>query len=131
MLDTFRKHPYLASAFALTSALALFFAIRIAIDVIYWSAHENEPVRPWMTVGYVAKSWDLNPRVIDETAGLPLPVDGRPFTLQEIATQRGVPVEEIIKQIEAAVAQLTARKQDGQERDGQERGGQEHGGQKP
>lgn len=109
MIALFRKHPYLASAFLFTSALALFFAVRFSIDVIYWSAHEREPIRPWMTVGYVGKSWELNPREIDAVAGTPLPVD-HPLTLQEIANQRGVPVEDIIKKVEAAVAELQDRK---------------------
>jgi hypothetical protein len=89
-------------------ALTLFFAIRILSGAIYWSQHKQESVRPWMTIGYIGKSWDLPPRVIDETAGLPLPVDGRPFTIQEIADQRGVPPAEIIAQVEQAIAKLKA-----------------------
>ncbi|MGB8817675.1 MAG: hypothetical protein WCC66_07105 [Rhizobiaceae bacterium] len=96
----------LISAFMLASLVALFFAARFLAGVVYWQSHENEPVQPWMTIGYVGKSWDLNPRVIDETAGLPLPIKGRPFTLQEIADQRGVPVSDIIAEVEAAVAKL-------------------------
>ena len=102
----YQRHPLLMSAFLMTSLLALFFAGRFLFGVIYWQSHENEPIRPWMTVGYVGKSWDLNPRVIDDAAGLPLPVNGRPFTLQEIADQRGVPVSQIIAEVEAAVAKL-------------------------
>lgn len=108
--DAYRRHPKLVSAFALALALTLFFAVRFVIGFTYWAAHHEEPIRPWMTIGYVGKSWDLNPRVIDETAGLPLPVDGRPFTIKEIAEQRNVPVEEIIKQVEDAVAKLRAEK---------------------
>jgi hypothetical protein len=108
--DNFRRHPKLISAFALALALTLFFAVRFVIGFIYWSAHHEEPVRPWMTIGYVGKSWDLNPRIIDETAGLPLPVNGRPFTIKEIAEQRNVPAEDIIKKVEDAVAKLRAEK---------------------
>jgi hypothetical protein len=108
--DAFRRHPKLVSAFALALALTLFFALRFLTDFIYWSQHHEEPIRPWMTIGYVGKSWDLNPRIIDETAGLPLPVDGRPFTIQEIADERGVPPADIIKKVEEAIAKLKAEK---------------------
>ncbi len=64
-----------------------------------------------MTVGYVGRSWDLNPREID---ALPPPeVAGRPLTLQGMADGRGVAVEEVIGLVEDAVRTLR-----GQERAG-------------
>ena len=112
MKAVFRNHPYLSSAFLLAAALTLFFAVTAALDLIYWSSRDREPVRPWMTVGYVARSWDLHGPDIDALAGLPLP-QGRPLTLNEIAVERGVPVAEIIAQVEAAVAKLIAEKAEG------------------
>jgi hypothetical protein len=56
-----------------------------------------------MTVSYVGRSWGLVPREIDRLAGLPLP-QGHPLTLAEIASGRGVPVAEIIGEVEEAVA---------------------------
>lgn len=104
----YQRHPRLVTALALASALTLFFAIRFLTGFIYWSNHRQEPIAGWMTIGYVGKSWGLNPRALDKEAGFPLPAD-HPFTLNEIAAQRGVPVEEIIKQAEAAVAKLKAQ----------------------
>ena len=80
----FQRHPRLVTALALASALTLFFAVRFLTDFIYWSNHRQEPIAGWMTIGYVGKSWGLDPRVIDKEAGLPLPV-GHPLTLNEIA----------------------------------------------
>ncbi|MGL4239067.1 hypothetical protein [Tabrizicola sp.] len=105
-----RAKPVLTSAFLLACALTLFFAGNFAYRTVYWATHQEEPVRPWMTVGYVGRSWDLDPREIDRLAGLPLPeVKGRPQPLSEIARDRGVPVEEIITLVEAAIAELRAR----------------------
>lgn len=119
MRQIFRRHPVLMGVVTLSLALTLFFAIRLAVGAIYWSAHEREPVQAWMTVGYVGRSWDLDPREIDRIAGLPLP-QGHPLTLQEIARERGVPVAEIIAGVEAAVAELQAHKAEEAEREGQE-----------
>lgn len=99
-----RRHPLLVTAFVLASLAALFFAVRMTLSVVYWRLHEEEPIRPWMTVGYIGKSWGLDPRLIDEVAGLPPPAGRHPFTLTEIARRRGVPVEHVIADVEAAIA---------------------------
>lgn len=107
-VQLFRRHPKLVSALLLSSTLALVFLGRFLVQLIYWSGHQNEPVQAWMTMGYVGHSWDLNPRRLDELAGLPKPVNGHPKTLAEIAKERGVPVSEVIAQVEAAIAQAKA-----------------------
>ncbi len=107
MNAAFRRHPILVSAFVLFTLVALVFAGRFTYRVAYWTTHHNQPVAAWMTVGYVAHSWHLDPRAIDELAGLPPPT-GAPLTLGEIATERGVPVDQIIAAVEAAIARLQA-----------------------
>ncbi len=117
MIKDLRRRPILTLAFVLACALTLFFAVRFGVQAVYWSSHPDEPVQPWMTVGYVARSWGLDARAIDAVAGLPLPeVKGHPQPLSEIAQDRGVPVEEVIEAVEAAVEQLLAEKagKDGQ-----------------
>ena len=111
MRSAFRRHPVLVSAFVLFTLLALFFAGRFATRAIYWSTHQNQPVAAWMTVGYIAHSWNLDPRDLEVAAGLPPPVAGRPLTLGEIASERGVPVSQIIAAVEAAITRLQADRQ--------------------
>jgi hypothetical protein len=109
-MTLWRKHPYLVAAFALALALTLFFAGRFVVQVAYWSdpAHRNQTVQGWMTVGYVGRSWGLDPREIDDIAGLPRP-EGHPKPLVEIAAERGVPVTDLIAEVEAAIVTLKAR----------------------
>jgi hypothetical protein len=111
MISSLRAHPFLTTGFAFATALSLFFAIRFGLDVIYWSDHEREAVRPWMTIGYVNRSWDIEPKELEYLAGLPLPKE-RPLTLQELADEQGIPVEVVIKRVEAAIVVLNARKQE-------------------
>lgn len=114
MLRLWRKRPLLVSAFLLATALTLFFGFRFVRYTIYWSdpAHHQEVVQGWMTVGYIGKSWRLDPREIDRVAGLPVPEHGHPLTLRQIAQARGVPVEDVIAEVDAAIAEL--RKADAQ-----------------
>jgi hypothetical protein len=74
----------------LAVAYSLFFATRLIVGMVYWSGHKHEPDSAWMTVGYVAQDWHLDPRKIDGLAGLPLP-EGHPLSLTEIARPRRVP----------------------------------------
>jgi hypothetical protein len=108
----FKNHPFAASGFLLATAVTLFFMIRIVTSAIYWAdpAHHNETVKPWMTVGYIAKSWDLDPREIDVLAGLPTPEEHGPWTIKEIAQARGVAVQVVIDQVNATIAVLQVKK---------------------
>ena len=109
LLTLWRARPWLTSAFLMACAVTLFFAGRFVAYSVYWATHQEVPVEPWMTVGYVARSWGLEPRALDAEAGTPVPqVKGHPQTLEEIARDRGVPVAEVIAEVEAAVAQLKA-----------------------
>jgi hypothetical protein len=115
LLTLWRARPVLTSAFLLACALTLFFAGRFTVHTVYWAMHQEEPIRPWMTVGYAARSWGMDPREVDAMAGMPLPeVKGRPQPLSEIAADRGVPVSEVIAEVEAAIAKLRARKDSGE-----------------
>ena len=124
MVRLFRRHPYVMSVLVLSLGLVLFFAGRFTLRLIYWETHREEAVAGWMTVGYVGRSWGFDPREIDRVAGLPLP-EGRPFTLEEIARDRGVPVSEVIAEVEAALAVLQAERDrdEGEREDGAEGGG--------
>lgn len=109
MVRVFRRHPLAVSVLVLALLLALFFAGRFTLRAIHFAQHREEPVAGWMTVGYVGRSWGFDPREIDRIAGLPLP-EGRPSTLEEIAKARGVPVSQVVAEVEAALAVLQAER---------------------
>lgn len=110
MIRLWRARPVLTTAFLLACAVTVFFAVRLVVQAVYWRTHQDVAVEPWMTVGYVARSWGVDPREIDALTDLPLAVvKGHPQPLREIARDRGIPVEEIIAEVERAVADLRAR----------------------
>jgi hypothetical protein len=111
LMQLWRARPILTSAFLLACAVTAFFAGATLYRASYWAAHREEPLSAWMTVGYVGRSWGVDPRELDARAGLPLPEErGHPMTLAEIARDRGVPVETIIADVEAAIKALRAEK---------------------
>ncbi|MGH1354203.1 MAG: hypothetical protein ACRBBS_03885 [Thalassovita sp.] len=83
----------------LALAVALFFALRFVGHALYWHdlRDANPPIEPWMTPGFIARSWDV-PRQdlaqILSTADL----QNRP-TLAEIAKAQGRPTEDLIAEL--------------------------------
>jgi hypothetical protein len=108
--EVFRRYPLMGGALALSALAALGLLGVGLIDLFFWEPGLNEPVAGWMTVGYIAEAWDLDPREIDLRAGLPLPVDGRPFTLAEAAEMQGVPLADVIARLQATVDALLAER---------------------
>ena len=102
-----RQSPKLLLSFVVALCLTLFFLGNIVWQAVYWANHRDLAVQPWMTVGYIGKSWDLDPPEIDKRAGLPLP-DGEPKTLLDIAAERGVPVSDLVALVEETIAQMRA-----------------------
>lgn len=107
MLAALRRHPALSAAFLLAVAVALWLLVEVASGLLGWSGRGEEPLAPWMTIGYVGRTHDLDPRLIDATAGFPTPDEaGHPLTLAEIAARQGVPVQDVYEQVERTLREL-------------------------
>lgn len=88
------KKTLVVVAFFLSLSVAVFFAVRAVRSAVYWHYHQDEPIRGWMTVGYVAHSYHVPPHVLYQALGLPhRPPDKRP--LREIAKAQNRSMEEI------------------------------------
>ena len=91
--------------------LLLAFALSIAITVIFaMRAFQHrphpkidDPIRPWMSVLYVAHSYHVPPHVLFKAIGHPMehPPDRRPIA--QIAAEQNRPVEELISDLQDAI----------------------------
>jgi len=100
-----QHHRRATLAFALVAALTLAFAIRSAMFALHWSdpARRDQLVEPWMTPRFVAHSWKLPPATMQAALG-DFAMPDRRRTLNDIASDRGVPVADLIAAIEAEIA---------------------------
>lgn len=90
-------------AFVLTLTVTSFFAVRTVRRALYWRAHRDEPIREWMSVNYVARSYSVPPHVLYRAIGLP-PERGRDRRpLRRIAEEQNRPVEELIAELQNAI----------------------------
>lgn len=121
MLGKFRsqvKHWWKAAPVAtgilLLAVLAtLFFATR---SVVFWInqpalAEREQPVAAWMTPRYIARSWQVPRDVILDALQLDGPPADGPVSLEKIAELRGVPVDQVIADLEAAISAFRAGKE--------------------
>ena len=87
------------AAFVLAVSFAALFAVRTVRHALYWTHHRDEAIRPWMSVGYVARSYHVPPPVLYRAINLDAVTrDRRP--LREIALQQNRPVETVITDLQ-------------------------------
>src|SRR6478672_6836886 len=81
-------------AFVLAASFAGIFVVRTVRHALFWSRHRDEAIRPWMSVGYVARSYRIPPDVLYRAINLnPVPHDRRP--LRVVAEEQNRPVEAV------------------------------------
>lgn len=102
MKRPFSRHAGLKLAFVVTTVIALGFALRLAIGVLYWDANQARAIEAWMPIGYVARSWDIPPDILAQALGVE-PGSLSRESLERIAAQQNLPVSEIIARLEAAI----------------------------
>ena len=97
------KHRIIFLVFLGACAVTLFFLGRLAMFTIYWAdpAHRNQVPEPWMTVGYVAHSWGIEPKTLAEHLAIEL---GTRQTLAQLARSRGIPVSTILDTVNTLLA---------------------------
>lgn len=113
-----RPHVYrrdwpIAAAFLVAVALTGYFGFRLVDRALYWTdpAHQHQAPEPWMTVGYLARSWQMPPHMLAGAIGIG---DGsmRGLRLSEIAEAQGIAVEDLIAILNQRLAQERNRTQD-------------------
>lgn len=85
----------------ITTALAVRFALRLTS----LRRHAGERPAAWMPIGYVARIHGIDPVALRAALGLGTDVPDR-RTIEEIASERSVPLDAFIAEVETAVARL-------------------------
>ena len=91
-------------AFVVVVSFTGLFAVRTVRRAIYWHYHQDEPIRPWMSLGYVAHSYGVPPWVLYQALGLPPKPGGRDRRpIREIAREQHRSVDEVIAILQDAI----------------------------
>lgn len=97
ILATIRKFRWpqwaILAAFLVVLCFTGLHIVRTAQDASYWRHHRDEPIRGWMSIGYVAHSYRVPPHVLHQALGLPPKPDKRP--LRKIAKAQNRTMDEV------------------------------------
>ncbi len=99
--------PVATLLLALALAVSVGLGGRMVARAIYWSdpAHINQPLAGWMTPHYIAHSWHIPREVmitfLNQTDTETPP---RPAPLSMIAQRRGIPLDQLIQDLNAKIA---------------------------
>lgn len=101
-----RHHIALSLAFAAALAVTLVFAGRLAVSTIVWSDPDRyeAPIAGWMTPRYVARSWSVAPDALEDALRLDTDRSARRMTIAEIAAAQGRSLDELIGDLDTAIA---------------------------
>ncbi len=98
-----RQKWIVVGALALVVLVTGLFAVRTVRRAMYWRAHHDEVIRPWMSIPYVAHSYRVPPHVLYQALGIPPQLhDRRP--LKQIAREQNRPVDGMISVLQNAIA---------------------------
>ncbi len=107
--------PWATALAGLAVLAAVVFAVRLTIFTIYWSdpGNRDQAIAPWMTPGYIAMSWHVPNEILRDV--IPPPEEGEPkrASLKDIADRSDVPVDQLIAEIEQAIAAFRLDQKDG------------------
>lgn len=100
-----RHHKLLLLAFSLAAALTLLFAVRMVAFSLYWAdpEHQYQPLEGWMTLRYVAHSYQLNPKDVDRILQIDAAPDGRQ-TLQRLMQQKNMTLHDLQLRLDEFIA---------------------------
>ncbi len=110
-----RKNRLLTLAFLTLCVITILLILRLGVSFVYWNYHKNEPLKPWMALGYISRSHDVDVERLREAAGI-APDERERRSLEQLSTERGITVEELIARLEAEIAEARSSSPEGADR---------------
>lgn len=110
-ISTRKKARRILWALLILSVLATaFFTVRGVAQFIHWSdpAHRDQALEPWMPLGFVARSYDVDREALAAALELSPGLNKR-APLEDLAETRGQEFEAFASDVEAAIQDLRSR----------------------
>ncbi|MGE4612026.1 MAG: hypothetical protein AAED33_11685 [Paracoccaceae bacterium] len=94
MSSLWQKNKLLVLGFLAALMLTSILLVRLIADVVYWPQHRDTEISSWMTLGYVAQSYEVDKNDLVDALSINADVR-RHLTLQAIADAQGLSLEQI------------------------------------
>ncbi|AGI68332.1 hypothetical protein OAN307_c27560 [Octadecabacter antarcticus 307] len=105
-----QTHRLALMAFGIALCALGFFGVRTMSSMIYWMDpdHRDQALAGWMTPRYVMRSYQLPPDVLGPALFLVRDAAPRRISLDTIAAENGITMDDLQIRIDAAAAQMRA-----------------------
>ena len=99
--------PIATAVLTICIVLLLFFTIRLGVFFLRPMPPKDVVIEPWMTPRLISHSWHVPPDVLGAVLQIQQKPD-KPHNIDWYAENLGMPVETLIDEIEAAIAEFRA-----------------------
>ncbi len=106
-----RKHRMLLLTFVAAILLTIYFGARFFTSLAYWPNHNDVEIRGWMTLSYVAHSYNVEESELLVAANLEELPDHR-IRISKLAEMSNMRVEDMQVRILFAIAAIRAAEED-------------------
>ena len=103
-----QDHKLLVLGFMAALILTTVLFVRLIADVVYWPQHQDEAISGWMTVGYVAHSYDVDKDGLINALGIETNLR-RHLTLKAIADAQDMSLAELRNALLKAIIDQRAK----------------------
>ncbi|MBL4805988.1 MAG: hypothetical protein JKY31_01710 [Rhodobacteraceae bacterium] len=97
-IHLWHEHRVLLIAFLAAGLFTALSLIRAIVATIYIAGHHDQPIEPWMPIGFIAKVYHVDPDILSEAAGIPLDRAGH-RRLERISRDTGIPYDQLVMQL--------------------------------
>ncbi|MEO1919407.1 MAG: hypothetical protein ABGW81_06850 [Paracoccaceae bacterium] len=107
MSSLWRMNKFLVLGFLAALALTSILLVRLIADVVYWPQHRDTEISGWMTLGYVAQSYEVDKNDLVDALGINADAR-RHLTLQAIADVQVLSLEQVERTLLETIASQRA-----------------------
>ncbi|MCF6272062.1 MAG: hypothetical protein L3J37_02570 [Rhodobacteraceae bacterium] len=101
-----QNHRLLLIGFGVAALVTTLFLVKFTVSMVYWSNNRNASIEPWMPIGYIAHSYEVDRNWLLEQTGLP-EGEGRPHqSIKDTAAAADISYDDMrIRLLEAIKAE--------------------------
>ncbi len=98
-----QKHRLLLLGFSLATLVTVGFLTKFTISLIFWSNNRDVTIEPWMPIGYIARSYEVDRNWLFGQTGLAEEDLIARMTIEDAAKAAGITYLEMQAQLLAAI----------------------------
>lgn len=98
-----QNNRFLLIGFSIATLVTLAFLTKLTISLVFWSNNRDAAIEPWMPIGYIARSYDVERDWLFSQAGLTKEQYGQRISIEDASTEVGIPYDEMRSRLLAAI----------------------------